>query len=214
MKKAIITAIFGNYDTLKTPSVMTKGWDYICLTDRNLVSDKWQVVSAPARFNDPSKNARYYKIMPLLDRDIIIWVDGSIQINCDLDNFVSKYYKDDITIMDHPHRGCVYEEAQACIDREKDDPDIIKKQIEKYRKENYPENNGMIASGIFIRNNKQRVKELLYDWSEQVTNYSKRDQISFNYVAEKHPEVRINLIPFSILENSLFNLNPHVRKDM
>ena len=44
MRKAIYTFIIGNYDTLKTPGVMTPGWDYICLTDNpTLKSTIWDV---------------------------------------------------------------------------------------------------------------------------------------------------------------------------
>ena len=33
MRKVAYTYIIGNYDSLKEPSVITEGWDYICFTD-------------------------------------------------------------------------------------------------------------------------------------------------------------------------------------
>jgi hypothetical protein len=32
-RKAVYTFIFGDYDDLKSPTIMTPGWDYICFTD-------------------------------------------------------------------------------------------------------------------------------------------------------------------------------------
>ena len=39
-KKVVFTAIFGNYDNLKTPEYINPDWDYVCFTDnKNVESD-------------------------------------------------------------------------------------------------------------------------------------------------------------------------------
>ena len=41
--KVIYTAIFGDYDTLKEPLVITPGWKYICYTDQDFESKVWEI---------------------------------------------------------------------------------------------------------------------------------------------------------------------------
>ena len=87
----------------------------------------------------------------------------------------------------HDLRDDVYEEAQACIELEKDSPEIITSQVSRYNKHDYPEHNGLIASGILFRkHNDQQVKQIMADWYSEVYNYSRRDQLSFNYVCWKN----------------------------
>lgn len=45
MKKVVVTYIFGKYDTLKDPTVLTPGWDYLCFSDLGLSTKVWHSVS-------------------------------------------------------------------------------------------------------------------------------------------------------------------------
>ena len=68
----------------------------------------------------------------------------------------------------------------------KDKPEIIDKQIEKYKKEKFPENFGLVQSNIVIRHhNSDDCIFLMNSWWEQIANESHRDQLSFNYVIWK-----------------------------
>lgn len=212
MRRAIYTAITGEYDTLKDPQIITPGWEYICFTNnKNLRSDFWKVKLVNDSRLSNVKLARKIKILShqyLKGYDLTIWHDASMVINCNLKSFTSVFHKKDITIMKHPHRGCIYEEARACIKMGKDKREVILKQIEKYRNEGYPEKNGLVGSGIIIRNNNSRVNALMNDWWSEVENFSHRDQLSFNYALNNHPEVNCRVIPFFITRTK-FILKKH-----
>src|ERR1035437_7760368 len=180
--KIIYTAISKNYDTLKEPAVITPGWEYICFSnDKNLTSKIWTIIYRD--FND-TKDMREIKIkVPFTKFKTVIWIDGSICINCDLDVFMTQYHKKDFTLLKHNLRDCIYEEAEACINRRKDDEKVIREQMQKYKNSGYPRRRGLVATGVIIRNNTDEVRNFCNEWFEEVKNHSKQDQLSFNYVA-------------------------------
>ncbi len=193
MKNIFYTAIIGKYDKLKEPKVVSEGFDYVCFTDNiTLKSPIWEIVlvSNPQGL-DNSRLARKIKILCnffLKEYDLSIWIDGSISINCDLNIFLDvNYHGEDIVLHTHPVRSCVYEEAEACIALDKDDPEIINKQMEGYKSEGYPAANGLVNTGLMIRNHRsKKVKEFMNSWWNEVYSKSKRDQLSFNFVLWKH----------------------------
>lgn len=66
----------------------------------------------------------------------------------------------------------------------------------KNMKKRYPENNGLISTGVILRrHNDPKIIETMDAWWNEVENFSKRDQMSFNYIAWKYNT------PFSILDD-------------
>jgi hypothetical protein len=204
--KIIYTVLMGSYDDLKEPLIITPGWRYICYTNRkDLKSESWEIIPMSLQI---TKQARKLKIITPFEYDTCIWIDASIEINCNLDKFLKDYHKGNFTIMRHPLRKCIYEEADACIYRRKDDPQIIRDQINKYKMSGYPSNNGMVATGLIVRDNDKRIKEFCNRWWDEVNTHSKRDQLSFNYVIYYFP-VRYNLISYDILDDKEFKIYLH-----
>lgn len=198
MRKIIYTAILGTYDLLKEPTIITPDWKYICYTNnKNLKSDNWQIIYANL---EEIKQVRRLKIVVPFEYDLSIWIDASIEINCNLDEFVRDYHKGYFTLMKHPHRGCVYQEAEVCIKRRKDNVAVITNQMNTYRQQRYPANNGMVATGILIRVYCDQVIRFCEKWWNEVNIHSRRDQLSFGFVTTLYP-IRYTLIPYSILEN-------------
>lgn len=71
-------------------------------------------------------------------------------------------------------RNCIYKEAEVCIRRNKDDKNVILAQAEKYEKERYPENNGLISTGVILRrHNDPKIIETMDAWWNEVENFSK-----------------------------------------
>lgn len=205
MNKIIYTAISDNYDTLKDPAIITPGWQYICYTNNKAVkSNVWQVIYLDSL---TVKEQRKIKIIPPFEYDICIWIDGSLLVSCNLDEFITENHKGYFTLMKHPNRNCVYEEANACIIRGKDDQDVIINQMTVYKNRNYPSNNGMVATGLMIRENKPLVHIFSSYWWNHVERYSKRDQLSFN-VSVHYCKMYYNLISFDVLKKE-FILNKH-----
>ena len=218
-RKVVYTAIFGSYDNLLEPKYIPEGWDFVCFTDTDLKSDVWKVVKVPAVYNDPTRNARRYKLLPhkwFPEYDVSIWIDGNFGIQGDVNKAVEVYLaNNNMAIFDHTkvwdNRDCIYQEAQAIFylgqknkGSYKDDPDVIKVQMEKYIAEGYPANNGLIVSGIlFRRHNKQDVIDTMNLWWEEVKYNSKRDQLSFNYAAWR-TGIQLYWLDHDIRENTYF----------
>ena len=209
MDKIIYTAIIGNYDDLKKPSAVTEGWRYICFTDNeSLQSDFWEIRHIQKGDKDNKKLAREIKINStafLPEHKLSIWIDGSIQINCNLDGFVADF-KTDFSIIKHHIRNSILQEAEFCKKNKKDNAEIIDRQIEFYRSDNYEFNNGLVESGLIIRKNTNEVRTFCNFWFEQVEKFSNCDQLSFNYTLYKHP-IKIALLDYAVLSREFILYN-------
>ncbi len=197
MKNKIIvyTVILNNYDDLKDPRVVSPNCDYICFTDNpKLKSNIWTIKKIPFDDKlDPTRINRKIKIMPHLffpDYKYSIYIDGSIDIVGDLEKLIHKYliFKKNIYVTrEHSLFKCLYLEAKRCIENNLDNYKIISTQVNKYKKLGYPKNLGLTENGILIRkHNNPLVVKTMEDWWHEILNHSKRDQISFNYVAWKN----------------------------
>tara|TARA_Y100001972_G_scaffold102031_1_gene127289 strand:+ start:1094 stop:1783 length:690 start_codon:yes stop_codon:yes gene_type:complete len=197
MKKVIYTAIFGGYDQLPDPLYKPEGWDFICFTDSNIQSSIWNVKKVPAIYQDSTRNARKYKVLPhrwFPDYDLSLWVDGNILIREDVNQLIDKYLSEvNLAVHDHNQnkldpRSCVYTEAEVILHfgkingNYKDDPNLIIPQMERYINEEYPRNNSLaVTMQLLRRHNQQDCILAMEKWWEEIKYNSKRDQLSFNY---------------------------------
>lgn len=212
MKKIVFTCITNSYDDLKEPLIITEDWEYICFTNnKNIFKNKntvWNVIYMEL---PTVKHQREIKINPskFFNYDVCMWIDGSIQINCNLDAFVCRYHLEKFTTLLHPHRLCVYDEAEACIKLKKDSRVTICDQMAEYRKSGFPRDMGMIGSGLIIRTKCKENDDFAVKWWREVEKHSKRDQLSFNYVMYNN-RIKYNLISFGVLKNE-FILKKHTK---
>lgn len=206
MKIAVYTSIFGGYDNLIEDQFPMEGVDYICFADRVIESETWKVVKSIPIYNDPNRNAKKYKILPhryLKDYDWSIWIDGNIKVISDIRSLCSgDFYKlyNHMEVFDK--RNCIYDEAEAILNfgkinsekypekgikNWKDNPRLIIKQINRYILEGYPKQNGLATTPIIVRfHHHQDVITHNEDWWTEIKYNSKRDQLSFNYIAWKN----------------------------
>ena len=228
-KKVIYTSIFGSEYYLHDPEVDMKDWDFICFTDNpNYKSDVWDVVLT-SKIYGGARDSKKPKILPhryLQNYDISVWIDGDVKITTDINDLVNKYLDDkDYAVFNHEFCGlsttgnlnvrkCIYDEAKFIKwlgdnhpkKHYKDDLTVINNQVERYRKEGYPLNNGQARNTILIRrhNNKHIIKTM-EDWWTEVKYGSKRDQLSFPYVSWKN-KLDFNFINEDIDDNKWFKL--------
>jgi hypothetical protein len=114
---------------------------------------------------------------------------------------------------DHLSCNCLYEEAKRCIERDKDNKNIIDKQISKYKKEGMPLNYGLIQNRILLRkHNDPTVIKTMEDWWQEIVNYSKRDQISFCYSTWKNNLEYITMEETFPKNNKYFSQRKHKQK--
>ena len=212
-KIVIYTTIFGGKDNLIEPEFIPDGCDFVCFTDQDFISDTWKIKRVKPEFEDPNRSAKIYKILPhkyLLEYEISIWIDGNLLVRGDVNKLINDYLKNNnLAAFSHNKhtkrwkklfwvknaedcRDCIFDESGYLLKigedgKYKDNADLIRIQIEKYRNEGYPENNGLIVGMIILRkHNESDVVKTMEDWWQEIENGSRRDQLSFNYVAWKN----------------------------
>jgi len=205
MKNIIYTAIIGSYDELKEPLIITKDVDYFCFTDdENLVSDNWKVVVIKNKRNlTQAQLARDVKInihRYMLEFNKALWIDANQQINANLMFLFESNIEYDFTLLMHPDRNCIYDEALKCIQLEKDSQDVINNQMKKYFDDSYPRDNSLAATGLMIRNNKEETNKFCEFWFNEILHGSHRDQLSFNYsLVSFNPKISFKFLEFKVL---------------
>ena len=199
-KICIYTANIGGYDRIKEPLIINNNIDYICFSDQPLKSNTWQI--RPINFFNCNQTriARHYKVNPhvyLKGYDIVIWVDSSITISNDFNEYLSKVEKDTTLLTQiHWKRENIFEEANAIINEKKDLPDIIQNQVEFYKSQGF-NRNLLFETMFFVANLKNdKTKELFRLWNQQINQYSHRDQISLPYVIDQ-----LNIKKYFLIDN-------------
>ena len=213
------TCITNSYDSLKQPSILNSGIDFICFTDSMTASQNgaWRMRLIPndLQFLDDIKKQRIVKICPhryLKNYDISIWIDGSIQVIGDLNEFVRQYDLNENPLYTriHPARDCIYDEADACIKIRKDNKQKIESQVNRYHDAGYPRHIGMVETGIMLRrHNDIRCQMICNEWATELLNNSHRDQLSFNYVCWKNHFVPGILKNEFKINNKFFRISSH-----
>ncbi len=237
MNNCLFTFIVDGYDFLKTSFKRSEGWDYICVTDtpeicKDTVWQPIQVLSSHIIKGNSKKTAmsimmQYYKYLPK-KYEVVITLGGQLVINLNLNKFLSKYkYTDELDVMliKHPMRYCVYQEAEAVIELNKDSEEFVNKQMDRYKKEEYPRGNKLFSSGIMVINNNSVNTRKFYDiwYNEYKKAESKRDMLSLNYSLWKYekinPPLNIGLLYYKEMKDKKdkfgfrdINLHPHKKK--
>lgn len=202
------TAIIGPYERLKNPTVITPGWKYRCYTDQNIISDVWEIINVPhINLHNPRHAARFYKIIASTGAIRSIWVDGSFQVNVNLNDWWGKHFKSPMTCIKHPIRDCVYEEADAVIKNNRGGSENVLSYIKKI---NVHPHSGLIQSGIIMREHTKEVGQFCRLWWNETINCL-RDQITFAVIANKFP-LPIHYIKYDYRSGSEFLFTSHYKK--
>lgn len=86
----------------------------------------------------------------------------------------------------HPWRNCIYDEAEEVIRLGYDVERRVREQMDYYSRLGYPKNAGLWANGVLLRkHNDPAIVQLGEIWFEHVLRFSKRDQLSSNFVAKQ-----------------------------
>ncbi|MBC7088633.1 MAG: DUF616 domain-containing protein [Tissierellales bacterium] len=189
----VYTAIYGGYDKLWQPKVISRSWQYRVYTDRPLDGKAWKVIQQPLPYG-AAKNSKFIKIThPMENFDNILWIDGCVEIKKDLNEFISRLPKGDIVVGSHPINRSLGAELRACISMGKDNPEIMRKQVEEYGDfpiPDFPQNT------IILRRKNIPATDV---WWNEVKNKSKRDQLSFNWAMYKANQ-EYSTYPWSLAE--------------
>ena len=192
-KVVLYTAIIGSYDQLLIPEYICDDWDYVCFTDQDILSDSVFQISKPEYIaTDNCRTSRFIKTQPHLyfkGYEYSIWVDASILIRSNhISHTLNFCHDNNINFMasKHPWRNCIYDEALECERANKDNKNIMRKQIKKYELEGMAKHFGLLATGIIIRqHNNEKMIKLGTEWWNEIKTGSKRDQLSIMYLLWK-----------------------------
>ncbi len=193
---AWITSIFGGIDEPKPiPEQSIKFIHYHFSEENN--------PTALNGLNDRMK-ALYFKTQMhrIIEADYFIWTDGKIRIISN--NFIHAVLKqldhNEFGILKHQYRKCIYKEVdhiEHCIKEgnkylaTRYETRPIRKEVEFYRAQGYPVNNGLNDCKIFIVKNTPRTNLLFDEWWQSCLNDS-FDQIAIQFLAWKQD---IKIIP-------------------
>ena len=235
--------------------------DFICFTDNNeIISNGWIIDTTPYHINNKSeidndnlhnslnKNkhtfniAKYYKQsfqnIPLLTKyDVIVWVDGTIEIK---NENTSKWIMDNINKHKiigwmHEHRGGILEKEVYASDNDRYTSTYWNNQEQPYQnifkqyldyvndgyddktffKSNVQDNRISTQNlGVWITcfvaylNKDKSVTDFLNLWYLQTLKYTTQDQIGFSYAVQK-----TNLIPYTLPDIEINGETPHIETD-
>lgn len=218
-KTVIYTCITGNYETLVDPTVISEDFDYVCFTDNlKLKSNIWEIRQIPEELKHLSnvKQQRCIKICPhkyFKEYNDSIWLDANIDIIEDIKTFIDTQCDEKdktIFIPKHPYRQCIYKESDKCIEIKKDRSDVIKQQMNKYLTEGFPENYGLVQTGIMYRkHNELSCVEVMELWESELFKHSHRDQLSFNYCLWKLKSNALEYLDEKLFNSIYFKLYSH-----
>lgn len=188
---AVFGAISGGYDLLKDPEADVPGVDYVLFTDGDIPEGSlWQKRDFEFVSPDPTRTARFVKIHPHIyfaDYDWAVWVDANLAIASDPREWVAGLSEStDLATWIHPLRTRVRDEAEACTARSKDDADTIREQMERYRKEGFPDIGGLWETSVFAsRPGRPAVAAFMNRWWAEILKGSRRDQLGLPYALWK-----------------------------
>lgn len=212
-KIVIYTSIFSEYDQLHEPPLDDQ-IDYICFTDnKNFKSNIWKIILINEDLNIKILN-RKFKFLPhkyLSQYEWSVYVDGNIRIMTSPSMLFSKYMNSyNIYAPNHPERNCIYDEAKYLLNKKKNNRELIKKQINKIKNENYPEKIGLNEFNIIIRkhNDPDIIKSMEEIWT-LFQIFPTRDQLIFNYVLWKNNIQIGKIIESARKKNKYFKAIPH-----
>lgn len=252
-KVCFITANYGNYEaTCKKFVEQTIPTDFICFTDNPAIkSNGWTIDTNPYHLthkspldNDSYVNsvcnnkhtfnvAKYYKqafqnIPRLKEYDIVVWVDGTIEIIYDkVSEYLVQYVSSQkIITWHHEHRfGILEREVQASDffrytstfwnNQPQPFQDVFKQYLD-YIHDGYtndffkkiprhtPHFGVWITCFVAFDNKDESVSNFLNKWFMETLTHTTQDQISFPYVCYK-----TNIIPMTLPNNEIHGNCPH-----
>ena len=215
----VYTCLLGD-KVLSQPKEINRQIDYLCFTNDESKWGKKEGVWKYCALEKPEKTGEteeeetmilesWCKIMAhklLADYDYSIWVASNITIVGDVLRFC-KVYGGGNSFLSFPSamEDCIYEDM-SITQMSTDDLNImIRKMMLQYRKEGYPEHNGLIDGRVIVRNHKdEELCRIMEEWWKEVEKGRLFIGNVFNYMSWKYK------FPFSICNLFIYE-NPYFR---
>lgn len=203
----VYTALYGDLDQLPEQPVRSKSaLDFIAFVgDPRLTSDTWTVRHLPPRLpGDSVRSARFAKLHPhllLKEYDASLYIDCTVLLKRTPEALFDGLLfgqTETMACLRNSYRDNVADEALAIVDLGYGDPEACLRQLIAYAHARYRGDVPLMWTGLLLRfHHDARVVAAMETWWEHVLRYSRRDQLSFSYVAE--------MLDFPFLAHALDN---------
>jgi len=210
MKIIVYCINLGNYDKFNSVNMIETGVHYRYYTDSNINLGGYEMIKMkPHKYDGViKKSSRYLKCNSqsvCLDADYSIYLDASFRIiGGSFEKLINSLGEFDIAQFKHPVHNCLYKEADSLLinSGQKSEHESIKRQIEKYKADQFPENFGLFSGGFIIRKHSDKVFEFNKLWWSEIKDGTYRDQVSEMYCIWKS-ELKFVTIPGNIYDNEI-----------
>lgn len=192
-RRVVYTALIGEYEALnEQPTASTSDIDFVCFTDNpTATSESWQIRLIEPRFPlDAIRSARYLKVKGpelLTEYDESLWIDNSVLLRTEPGAILDEWLATtDAAIPVHSYRTSVLGEFDTVAAQGYDDPARVYEQLIHYSSTS----DGVLAevpywTALLARRHTPAVLETMALWFDQILRYSRRDQLSINYVIDR-----------------------------
>lgn len=203
----VYTAITSGYDAVMDAQYVDGNKFVSFLEDPSVKSKTWEIKKLDRQSPDDNRCSKIYKVLPHLyfpDYEYSLWIDGNVRLLQSVQLLIQTFLQDaDMALFKHPERNCLYAEALTCSERNLDNPTVIARQMDQYKQEGFPSNAGLSECTILLRRHSPLMEKFNQAWWEEICKWSKRDQISFPYVAKKIG-IKYNYFPGNLRLNNNF----------
>jgi tetratricopeptide (TPR) repeat protein len=187
----VYTALFGEYDSLRSPAFVPPGVKFICFSDRERDIAGWEVRVIDLELDIPALKNRKIKILPydyLKDFDCSLYIDANIVFLADPIGVYHRWLKgESFVAWAHPERSGVYEEIEAILMGLRHPPAPLLDQYAYFGDQAAPEQSGLIEASFLWRDHRDvRVRELMQQWWDFLVRFGgHRDQPALGYLMWK-----------------------------
>ncbi|MBZ5514918.1 MAG: DUF616 domain-containing protein [Acidobacteriia bacterium] len=207
-KFVVYTVLTGSESSLNNPfQEKSEDFERICLTDDiSIEPNGWKLVELDTHLLDPGRASRRPKLLPHIyfpEFEWSLYVDNTVRFKTSPLEILQTYVGRELNYwcFKHPWRDCVYDEAEEVIRLGYDDERRVREQMDYYRALGYPKKAGLCANTVLLRkHNDPRIIQLGDIWFDHVLRFSKRDQLSCNFVA-RHLNFEFGYFSGELIDN-------------
>lgn len=215
---AVVTACLGRIDPL---APLFPEWlddaDFYAFVDHEFEdAEGWRLLHPNYHHEDARRRARFVKThLPLYFQayERVMWLDSNIFL-CDRPSRVLKALDADhldFATFRHPDRDGVIMEASACIYFDKEDPAAVFGQLRRMGEALYGGDAALFETNVLLmRPNVGAVRRMCGAWWREISNGSKRDQMSLPIVINERADLHWGVFREpSARKSRYFVLSPH-----
>lgn len=197
-KIAVVTAIFGDHDSLMPVDTAWKSAaDFFVFSEKKFEAlSGWQQVHSPYHHVDPRRKARFIKLnLPVFFQNFewVVWVDGNVLICKDPQALIAGISDApfDFATFRHSCRSSIIAEAAACARLGKENAIELAEQLARIDfPSREPRDKLYETMAMVLRPSSEAVQTMFTNWWGLLLKGSKRDQLSLPLAMAKVPELR------------------------